>query len=259
MTRIAHVLTLLAVIAVPVVGWFVDDWSGATTLAVYWFETVAACLFISARVLVHQRWSPRRGHFRYRAPSTDRRSSQTSSFVSGFLAISLAFSAVHGFFLGAIILLLNHNGYGELVGLDWRSVGLGCLGVTLFLTLDFLIDLLSLRQWSFWQIEQVANHAFSRVVVVHLTLVLGFVGIAMTDAPNALFGIFVVLKSLAAMSTAVPQWEPARPPRWLSRVMNRVPNVHPGRTFEDVWVQDRAAERARRRSNEQPWNPAQRV
>jgi hypothetical protein len=251
--RLAHVLTLLGVIAVPVVGWFVQNWSGATTLAVYWFETLAACTFISARILVHQRWSPRRGHFEYQGPSSGGRSGQIASFVSGFALVSFAFTAAHGVFLGAILFLLNHNGYGQLAVIDWRSVGFGCLTVVLLLAFDFAVDLLTLRQWSFWQLEQVANQALSRVMVVHLTLIIGFIGIAVTNTSDAFFGVFVVLKSLAALSGVVPQWEPAVAPRWLSNIMNRAPNVHPGKKFEDFWAKDRADERARRERNETPW------
>lgn len=258
MTRAIHLLTALAVIGVPAVGWFVEDWSGATTLAVYWFETVAACLFITARILLHRRWSPRRGHFRYAAPSADRRSTTRASFLSGFAVVSFSFSAAHALFLGTILFLLDHNGKGGLAQIDWRSVGAGCLAVTLFLTVDFVVDLFDLRKWSFWQIEQTAQRALSRVIVVHLTLVLGFVGVAVTNAPGAFFGTFVVLKSLAALSSALPQYEPATPPTWFSAIMNRVPNVHPGKKFEDFWTEDRAEERRRRERNEEPWSAGRR-
>ena len=257
MTRIVHSLTMLAVIAVPAAGWFVQDWSGGTTLAVYWFETVATCLFISARIVVHQRWTPRRGHFKYQAPSAERRSSQ-ASFGKGFVVTSLSFCAAHGVFLGGILFLLNHNGERELADVDWRSVGIGCLSVLIFLAIDFVVDLPTLRQRSFLQIEQSAHRGMSRVVVVHLTLVVGLFGVAITGAPTALFGVFVVLKTLFALSMALPQWEPAAAPKWLSRVMNRVPNVHPGRRFEDQWAKDRADESDRRDRNEQPWDGARR-
>jgi hypothetical protein len=254
--RVIQLPAQLALIAIPVVGWFAQDWSGATTLAVYWFETVAACLFIAARVLLQQRWAPRHGHFQYDAPSTDRRSGSTSSFVSGFLVVTMAFSAAHAVFLGVILLLLSHNGKAGFAVVDWRSVALGCLGVVAFLALDFLVDLSTLRRWSFWQMERLANRGLSRVIVVHLTLIFGFVAIAVTDAPDAFFGVFVVLKTMAALSSAFPQWEPAAPPRWLSRLMNRMPNVHPGERFEDFWAKDRADEAARREKNERPWSSA---
>ena len=125
------------------------------------------------------------------------------------------------------------------------------------LTIDFVVDLLSLRQWSFWQIEQTANRSLGRVVVVHLTLVLGMFAAAMTDV-SALFGVFVVLKTLNALSMALPQWEPATAPNWLSRVMNRLPNMHPGQRFEDACAKDRADEAERRERNEEPWTAARR-
>ena len=254
MTRSVHLLTLLAVVAVPVIGWFVDDWSGATTLLVYWFENVAACLFIAARVAIHRRLNPRRGHFQYEAPTTDRRGApQQASFISGFVVTSLAFCAVHGVFLGAIISLVNRNGGSELAEINWRSVELGCTIVLALIVVDFVVDLLSLRKWSFQKIEQTAYLGLGRVVVVHLTLMIGFVGIAMTDAPTALFGSFVVLKTLFSLSSTLPQWEPSAAPPWLRRMMNRVPSVHPGERFEDRWAQDRDNETARRDRNEQAW------
>lgn len=258
MTRIAHVLAVLAIIAVPAIGWFVEGWSGATTLLVYWFETLVGSVFIAVRILVHRRWAPRRGHYKYEASSTNRRSPQSASFVTGFLITSLVFTAAHGLFLGVIIFLLGRNGQPELAEINWRSAGYGCLIVLAFLCVDVLVDLTTLRRWSFWQIEQTAQRGFSRVVVVHLTLIFGLFGIAMTGASSALFGVFVVLKSLAALSFVVPQWEPTRPPEWMSRVMNRAPTVHPGERFEDFWVKDRADERARRERNEQPWVPRRR-
>jgi Family of unknown function (DUF6498) len=255
-TRIVHLLTMVAVTAIPAAGWFIEDWSAGTTLLVYWFENVAACLLVTARIVLHQQWSPRRGHFRYQAPKSNGQHSQTS-FVKGFLVTSLVFSAAHGLFLGVILFVLDHHGRGDLAGVDWSSVKLGSLYVLVALAIDFVVDLPGLRQWSFWQIEATANQSLGRVIVVHLTLVFGMFGAAMTDA-SALFGVFVVLKTLYALSTALPQWEPTRAPNWLSRVMNRLPNVHPGQRFEDMWAKDRADEAERRDKNEQPWTGTRR-
>ncbi|CAA0127074.1 Uncharacterised protein [Mycolicibacterium vanbaalenii] len=252
MARSVHLLTLLSVVAVPLVGWFAADWSAATTLLVYWFENVAACVFITARALIHRRWNPRRGHYRYAAPNTGRRGSQRSSFVSGFAVTSLAFCAAHAVFLGVILSVLDHNS-SRISEIDWRSVQLGCAVVLVLIVVDFVVDLPTLRSWPFRQMEQTAQLGLGRVAVVHLTLIVGLAGIVMTDAPSALFGTFVVLKSLFTLSGALPQWEPATAPRWLSGVMNRIPRVQHGTSFDERWAQDRADEAARRGRNEQPW------
>ncbi|MGH3725962.1 MAG: DUF6498-containing protein [Mycobacterium sp.] len=257
MNRILHLMAMVAVNAVPVIGWFAGGWSAGTTLLVYWFETVVASLFIAMRAVLHKRWSPRRGHFKYQGPGPDQRSTQTS-FVRGFLLTTLVFSAAHGFFLGMILFLLNHNGQAALIGIDWRSVEIGCLQVFVVLAIDFLVDLPGLRQWSFWQLEVMASRGFSRVAVVHLTLIFGMFAVAATDAPSAFFGVFVVLKTMYSLSTALPQWEPETPPRWLNRVMNRIPSARPGLTFEEQWAKDRTDEAERRERNEQPWAGARR-
>lgn len=258
MTRLAHVIAALAIIAVPALGWFVEGWSGATTLAVYWFENLVGSLFIAVRVVAHRRWSPRRGHYRYEPSSTGKRSPESSSFVAGFLMTSLIFTGAHGLFLAVIIFLLGHNGH-EMAEVNWRSVGYGCLIVLVFLCVDLAVDLMTLRRWSFWQIEQAAQRGFSRVVVVHLTLIFGLFGVAITGASSALFGVFVALKSLASLSFILPQWEPDKPPQWLSRAMDRVPNrmraAGQDQDFADHWTKGKADERARRARNEQPWAP----
>jgi len=254
-TRFFHGLTLFSVNAVPALGWFVEEWSAGTTLAVYWFENVAACLFVAIRIAIHQRLSPRRGHFRYQAPSRDRRASQTTTLLSGFLVTSLVFSVAHGLFLGFILFMLNHKGDRSLAGVEWHSAAVGCVIVLVFLLADLCVDLVRVRRWSFLQIEQTANRGLGRVVVVHLTLIFGLLGVAITGASTTLFGIFVVLKTMYSLSLLLPQWEPTTPPAWLSRVLNRLPNVHPGESFEDSWAKDRVEEAERRERNEQPWTP----
>lgn len=253
MSRILHVITVVAILAVPFVGWFVEGWSGGTTLAVYWFETVMGCLLTSARILIHQCWTPLYGHYSYRSPNSTRGRTKVASFAGGFTVTTMAFCAAHAVFLGVALLLLDNHGRGDLARIDWRTVWIGCLLVFALLVVDFGVDLMSLRRWSFWRVEQLANRGLSRVIVVHLAIMLGFIGIAMTDAPDALFGVFVVLKTMASLSFVLPQYEPATAPGWLSRLMNRVPNVQPGEKFEDFWAEDHAKEIARRERNERPW------
>lgn len=249
--RIIHLLAVLAVNAIPAAGWFLEGWSAGTTLVVYWFENVGVCLFVAARIIANQRSSPRRGHFQYTAPKSAGRGSQTS-FLSGFLMTGLVFCAAHGVFLGIILFMLDRTGQHQLAGVVWPQVRNGCISVLVILAIEFAIDLPGLRRWTFWQVEQIANRSLGRIAVVHLTLVLGMFGAVMTDA-SALFGVFIVLKTLNALSMALPQWEPTTAPKWLSRVLNHLPNAQGGQDFEDAWAKERADEAARRVRNEQPW------
>ena len=253
MTRIAGLLSLVGANLVPAAGWFVEHWTAGTTLVVYWVENVAACLFIAVRILVHQRVSPRRGHFRYLAPNADRRATE-GSFVKGFLFVGLVFCGAHAVFLAVILGLLTHNGEA-MARVDWRSVTVGCVWVLAFLAADLAVDTVRLRHWSFWRIEQAANRGLGRVIVVHMTLIFGMLAVAVTGASSALFGVFVVLKTMYALSVLLPQYEPATSPRWLSKLMNRVPNLtkaRDGERFEDYWVKENAEEAERRRRNDEP-------
>lgn len=263
--QIAHLLTLVATNAIPAVGWFSQDWSAAMTLIVYWFETVAGLLFIYARGVLQQRWNPRRGHFRYEAPRSKGpvrprgavgTEAKPGSFIKGFFFINAVFCAAHGVFIAVILLILSHNGNAELVGLDWRSAGIGCLQILVIAVIDFLVDVPYLRRWSFGVLEQTANRSFGRVGVVHLALIFGIFAAAVSNSPTRMFGVFVVLKTLYSLSTALPQYEPAMPPAWLSRAMNRVRRQPKGQRFEEMWVQDQAVEARRRVRNDEVWTGA---
>lgn len=126
--------------------------------------------------------------------------------------------------------------------------------VLLFRAFDFLVDLRGLRGRPFLWIEPVADRNLARAVMVHLTIVFGMLGVALTGATRAFFGVFVALKTLNDLSAVLPQWNPATPPRWMCGAMERLPNAHPGQTFAEFWARDQEEEeRARREGNEQPW------
>jgi len=250
--RLLPSLVLFAAALVPLSGWFFGDWSGASTLVVYWVETMLICLFAWARIRLHQRRAPRYGHFRYVPPESPA-GAQTGSFATGFLTRAVAFSIGHGVFLVAALLVLARSGHPDIAEVDWRDVGIGCLSIAALLAIDFLVELPTLRRWSFRQVELSAQRGLSRMAVVHLTLILGLAAIALTDIPDAIFGVFVILKTLAALGGAFPQWESTAPPRRLARLMNRLPGAGPGIRFEDAWAADQGREQDRRERNEEPW------
>ncbi|CAM3581454.1 DUF6498-containing protein [Smaragdicoccus niigatensis] len=257
-TLILHALTFVGINAVPATGWFLDDWTSGTLLAVYWFENIAATFFIAGRIALQQRWKPMRGHFRYQGRQGTKGSQ--GSFVRGFLQVSLIFSAAHGLFLGIILVMLSNRGTGEpTVTVDWHAVAVGSSIVTLLLLGDFLLDLRTLRSWSFADVERLVDRNLARVIIVHMTIIIGMAVVMWTDATRGFFIVFIVLKTMNDLSNVLPQWQPAKPPQWLSSAMNKVPNSRRGKghkdeTFEEFWAKDQQQDKNRRMSNEQPWD-----
>jgi hypothetical protein len=255
--NLQQLLSTLGLNAVPAMGWFVGSWSAGTTLGVYWFENVAASLLIGARIALHRKWSPRRGHTYYQPRDKESRGTKRS-FLSYFLTTSLVFSAAHGFFLGMIIFVLTMNGHGAEVGLNWRELGTGCGLVLAMLVADFTFDLRRLHIQPFAWIERLSNANLGRVVVVHLSLIFGMAAVAFTGANTAFFGVFIGLKTMADLAARLPQWNPEKPPAWLCHIMDRIPNAQAGKrkgqpqTFEEFWIADKADEIARLASNDRP-------
>ena len=79
-----------------------------------------------------------------------------------------------------------------------------------------------------------------------------------SDAPTRAPGMSKddVAKTLYALGSALPMYEPATPPKWLSRAMNRIRREPEGQRFEDMWVKDQAAEARRRVRNDEVWTGA---
>ncbi len=255
--KLSHLLTILGVNAVPALGWLLGDWSSGTTLVVYWFETVAATLFLAARTLVHRRVVPVRGHFRYAPTESAKQNGANIPFLKHFLPVTLIFSAGHAIFLAAIFLLLSHNGRGAEVRLNGQEILTGCGLILAFQTAEFLIDLIRLKGRPFRWIESLAERNMSRALVVHMTLIIGMLVGGLTDGARGFFLVFVILKTMNDLSWLLPQYDPEEPPRWLCCLMDKVPNIGKGKdaSFAKFWTDGKVAERARRAKNEQPFSP----
>jgi Family of unknown function (DUF6498) len=254
--KLLQCLAMLGVNAVPALGWFVGGWSAGTMLAIYWFENVVACLFVTVRIWLHSRLVPSHGHFQHK-PRNDTQGAKKNTFWSGFMIVSLFFSAAHGIMLAAILFVLTKNGKADEIGVNWSEVGTGCRNVAIFLVMDFLASLPGLRKKTFLEIERVADWNLGRVFLVHLTIIFGMLGVALTGATKAFFAVFMAMKTLGDLGTIIPQWQPKAPPVWLCRIMDKVPNARkgarPGETFAEFWKKDDAAEQNRRLANERSW------
>lgn len=247
---------LLGLNAVPVAGFFGQGWSPGTALAIYWVEGLLVIFFVAARLVLHRRWTRKRGHFR--APAFHRRQARTvetapvgsGSLLGGYLAVTIPFTLAHGLFLGLLLFLFLPSEFGAEAGVVLADLGKGAVGVLAFLALGLAIDLVGLRERSFRSIEVTTERAMGRIFVVHMTIIFGMAGAMFFHAPAALFGVFAGFKTLFDLGGAFPHRELGlEPPRW-AKFLDRLPSKD-GETFSEHWRRTEEAARRLREENEQ--------
>jgi hypothetical protein len=249
----AHSLVQFAVAlvrnAVPVWGFFHERWTPSTTLVVYWAETVIGTLLIAWRMAIHRRLTHKRG-YEIETPAKvtvgDPSHPVHVRYVGTFLTGALLFTIVHGIFLAVLVFsVLPENGGGSV---DARAVREGVLAIAGFLALAFLLDLVGLKERPFAWIRSMADAAFSRIVVVHMTIILGMFGVLALHRAQAVFTVFVALKFLADVTAHTPRREPREPPAWMRRAFDRVSGEKGG--FAAYWTKKEAKEEARAAEDE---------
>lgn len=220
-------VVVLAVNAVALIGIRRYGWGTATTLALYWFENLIAAVFIVLRLLLHRYLThdPGYEHNQLGISVNVNRGGEhlVQRFIPEFAVGAFVFTLAHGVFLFFLLSLLFSDEGRRPV--DPEALRRGVWSVAAILALGFLLDLPKLRQRPFAWVRGIAQHAMSRVIVLHVTIVIGvFLAVAL-GKPEALLGVFVGLKLLADIASSWPQRESAQstrqPPAWLRWVARR--------------------------------------
>ncbi len=217
---------LLGVNSIPIVGVLAGDWSSATALSVYWFENLIAALLIAARVALHARWRDR-GQDPAAAPG----SSFAPKTVGAFLGTAIPFTLAHGAFLALL--------FAMVLGLmpDLADLRRAIILLIVMQGLAFGVDLWTLADWPVARVNERADHLLGRVVLVHLSIIVGMFLLAWLERADAFFAFFVGCKVLSDATSLLPRVDsgtPGAPPQWLSWLMRRFPRQN-GETFEDYW------------------------
>jgi hypothetical protein len=223
--RAAQVLGLNAV---PVLGLFVGGWSPGTAVALYWIETALAIPLVSARILLHRRLTHTAGHYGVPTETRSRLGGRlevtrgTTTHLAGFLSMMVPFVLVHGVFVAFLVfgILPKEGGPSAAVALADLRQGAAAIGA--FMIAGLLIDLVGIGQRPFRWIERITGQAMGRVLVVHLTILVGLFALAITGAPMALFVIFAILKGFVDLGSVWPDRSvaagpPPEPPAWAQR------------------------------------------
>jgi hypothetical protein len=245
--RIRGVVSLLGINAIPLAGVFLGGWSGATALSLYWWENLVGCLLVALRLLLHRRWTRKRGYERLHLTLASRdgdgqppqpwrpgrkhlKVERKGSFVQEFAVSAVAATAVHGLLLWFVIRkVLERSPDGE-------ALRQGVLGVAAVQVATFLWDLRGLRQRPFAWVREQAQTTLNRVTLIHLFLIVG-TWVALKSETVTFFGPFAVLKAMAdagnlLAKSGVNLEGGTEAPRWLAATMER---ISPGRDFSGYW------------------------
>jgi hypothetical protein len=252
---LGRTVPVLGLNAVPLLGLFVGGWSTGTAVALYWIETALTIPFVSARILLHRRLTRTAGHYgvqteaRSRLGGTLRVTRGTTTHLAAFLSVMVPFVLVHGIFMAFLVFLILPREGGPAAAVALADLRRGAAAVGSFMAAGLLIDLVGIGRRPFRWIERITALAQGRVLVVHLTILLGLFALAITGLPTALFVIFAGLKTLVDLGGIWPERDSPEPPAlasWLDRV---IPSK-PGETFVDYWRRSEAARKGRLEANE---------
>lgn len=197
-------LLVLLINGITIYGVFRLGWSIGTAIAIYWCENVIGIIFISILFVMHRAVTHKRGHTRH--------------VLRGFLAKAIPFTLVHGFFLVTLVFMaLQDAAPSEKFNLVTFKTGMMFVGGSMLLR--FLIEVVRLKHLPFLQLRASADSFLSRVIVVHMTIILGTFALLMTKHARGLFIVFATLKLMADLvavkaSEELPE-KPARLALWI--------------------------------------------
>jgi hypothetical protein len=253
---IVRILVVLALNAVPIWGFTQDQWSPGTTLALYWLQSLVGIPVTAALIVLHRRQTHKWGHYNATStvsidggPAVTRR----STFLDGFLWMSIPFVLAHGIFLAFLLGLVWKDAAGAV---DRDDLRVGAVALLNVVALGFAVDSFNLRQRPFAWIRHRAQTLMQRTLVVHLAIVLGMGVAAFADSDvAAFFTVFLGLKLLLDLTGELPDWDPLEPPGWIVWLFNRFGDGKAD--IHALWKQWRAEQKAGFADDERIATPAE--
>jgi len=260
--RLYAVFIVLVTNAIPVYGVMQLHWSVANVLVLFWIENLLVAVFTCLRIAVHRALTRKRGHWRagqLGAESSDE-VGRGSSLLSEYATIAFVFTLAHGVFVVAITFILGQNQPGEP---NWQfSFGALRQGVLLLagvLAAGFLADLPGMRQRPFAWIRLVVQQRMGRVLVLHLAIIFGMMGMAWSGSPMAVLYVLIGLKTLADLLGVATRGAPkiedsdTPPPVWTMKMADKLGKDKGGATgFLKKWEAERDQVRKNAIEDEKP-------
>lgn len=257
-------LRALGVSGVPATGYFGAGWSIGTLLLLYWIETILMTAVVSALIVLHRGRTRKAGHWNAQYSVTTTRKGKTTTrtadttFLKGFLAVMVPFTAAHGIFVLMFAFLAFPQEIGPEARVSFDALAGGLIAIAAFLLVGLLFDLPGLGERPFHWVESQATRAQGRMIVTHLTIIFGAGAMAIFDAPLAFLAVFVGLKSLVDLGGLLPdrsarpkaKADPQAVPRAAKALGRRLPKKE-GKGFDEGYREALEAERRKAEANEE--------
>jgi len=186
-TRLA---TLLGINAVPGLGYLLAEWSDATVLILYWWETLFSAILLTLVVAMYRRQT--------RGSPDAPKDADYKRLRSKALNPTFVFTIAQAYFLGAALVLA--------FGWPLPIAGLwgGLAEMSAFLVIDRAIDLVGLRERQFSWIEGLAGRGVSRMIVMQFTVIFG----AMASGFLGKWGLLLIFMAAKLVFDLAWWWQP---------------------------------------------------
>ncbi|HET7924359.1 MAG TPA: DUF6498-containing protein, partial [Rhodanobacteraceae bacterium] len=173
---------------------------------------------------------------------------------------TFGFTLGHGIFVGAIAMIVHQNYPDQpMWQLSWEQVLRGALAIAAFLGIELAIDLTRIRSASFAAIRDYAQARMGRIIVLHLAIIFGMMGMAWSNSPMAVLYVLIGLKTLADLlgiaTRGAPKIEDSDtpPPVWTMKMADKLGKDKGGAAgFLEKWQAEREQARKNAIEDEKP-------
>lgn len=214
MYQFVRLAQLIGLNAVPGIGFISLHWTRGTILALYWIETLLGSLLVAMRIDLHRRLTHKRGHYVTKKSQTvtiesGGRKRNVGTIFGGFVAVAFPFTIGEGIFLAFILSRLPEED-----AVDFATLRFGVRLISVLLAAGFLIDLIGLRDRSFFWLHRVTNAMLARVWVLFFVVFLGIWVLSFFDAPRFVLLFFIAFKTFMDIAGELPESQTGEAPQW---------------------------------------------
>jgi hypothetical protein len=253
--RVVRILFVFALNAVPIWGYTEQAWSPGTALALYWLQSLFSIPMIALLILLHRRATHKYGHYNATTttsvnggPAVTRR----STFLDGFLWMSIPFVIAHGIFLAFLLGMLWQNAAG---GVDREDLRLGAMALINIMALNFAFEAFNIARRPFAWVRRLAQTQLQRTFVVQFVIIFGMAGAAFASKEaQAFFAVFLALKLFFDVLFELPEWNPKEPPHWIVWLYGRFGDK--GGDIHSLWKKWRTEQKDEFDEDERSVDPA---